>query len=85
VEIGVAGGFSQGRSALTTAASQYDTYHGSARLQYALTNSTAVHIEYLYYFYDFVGNVLVVSGAPQRLERNGVRIGLRLLVPAFRG
>jgi len=85
VEIGFAGGVSQGRSALTAAASQYDTYNGSARLQYALTNSTAVHVEYLYYFYDFVGNVLVISGSPQRLERNGVRIGLRLLVPAFRG
>ena len=85
VELGFGGGFSQGRSALTAGASQYDTYNGSARLQYALTTSTAIHVEYFYYFYDFLGDVLVVSGAPQRMERNGVRIGLRLLVPAFRG
>lgn len=84
VEIGFAGGYSQGRSAITTATSQYDTYNGSARLQYALTSSTAIHVEYLYYFYDFRGDVLVLSGAPPRLERNGVRVGLRFFVPALK-
>jgi hypothetical protein len=84
VEIGLAGGYSQGRSALTPAASQFDTYNGSVRVQYALSNATAIHVEYLYYFYDFLGDVLVISGAPSRMERNGVRVGLRLLVPALR-
>lgn len=85
LEIGFAGGYSQGRSALTVAATQYDTYNASAYAQYALTSSTAIHVEYFYYSYDFVGDVLVISGGPQRLQRNGVRVGLRLLVPAFRG
>jgi hypothetical protein len=84
LEVGFAGGYSQGRSALTPAASQFDTYNGSVRLQYALANSTAIHVEYLYYFYDFVGDVLVLSGAPPRLERNGVRVGLRFFVPALK-
>jgi hypothetical protein len=84
LEIGLAGAYSQGRSALTPAASQFDTYTGSVRLQYALANSTAIHVEYLYYFYDFVGDVLVLSGAPPRLERNGVRVGLRFFVPALK-
>ena len=84
IEVGFAGGYSQGRSVLTPAASQYDTYNASARVQYALTNSTAIHVEYLYYFYDFVGDVLVITGAPQRMQRNGVRVGLRFLVPALR-
>lgn len=84
LEIGVAGSYSQGRSALTPAASQFDTYSGSARLQYALANSTAIHVEYLYYFYDFLGDVLVLSGAPPRMERNGVRVGLRFFVPALK-
>jgi len=85
IEIGFAGGYSQGRSALASTASQYDTYTGSARFEYALTSNAALHVEYFYYFYDFVGDVLVVSGAPQRLQRNGARVGLRLFVPAFRG
>jgi len=85
IEFGLAGGFSQGRSVLAPDSSRYDTYNGSARFQYALTPSTALHLEYFYYFYDFLGHVVVVSGAPQRMERNGVRVGLRLLVPAFRG
>jgi len=84
VEIGFTGGYSQGRAALTPVASQFDTYNGSVRLQYALSNSTAIHVEYLYYFYDFLGDVLVISGAPPRMERNGVRVGVRLLVPALR-
>jgi hypothetical protein len=85
IEIGFGGGYSQGRSALSAAGSQYDTYTGSARFEFALTNNAALHVEYFYYFYDFVGDVLVVSGAPQRLQRNGARVGLRLFVPAFRG
>lgn len=85
VEIGFSGGYSQGRSALSAASTQYDTYNASARVQYALNTSTAFNVEYVYYFYDFTGDVLVTSGAPQRLQRNGVRFGLRLLLPAFRG
>jgi len=84
VEIGFAGGYSQGRSALSPTASQFDTYNGSARVQYALGNSTAIHVEYLYYFYDFLGDVLVLSGAPPRMERHGVRVGLRFFVPALK-
>jgi hypothetical protein len=84
LEIGFAGGYSQGRSALAPAASQFDTYNGSVRLQYALANSTAIHVEYLYYFYDFLGDALVLSGAPPRLERNGVRVGLRFFVPTLK-
>jgi hypothetical protein len=85
VEFALSAGYSQGRSAISTNSSQFDTYNGSVRLQYALTNSTAIHVEYLYYFYDFLGAVRLVSGAPPRMERNGVRIGLRLLIPALRG
>ena len=58
LEIGFAGGYSQGRSALTPAGSQFDTYNGSVRLHNAVSNSTAIHVEYLYYFYDFLGDVL---------------------------
>jgi hypothetical protein len=85
VEFALSAGYSQGRSAISTTASQFDTYNGVVRLQYALTNSTAVHVEYLYYFYDFLGAVPLVSGASPRMERNGVRIGVRLLIPALRG
>jgi hypothetical protein len=85
VEITLSAGYSQGRSAIMAAASQFDTYNGSARLQYALSNSTAIHVEYLYYFYDFLGDALLVPGAPPRMQRNGVRIGLRLLIPALKG
>jgi hypothetical protein len=84
VEVGLAAGYSQGRSVLY-AASDYDTYNASTYLQYAIGRSTAIRAEYLYYFYDFRGDLLLVSGAPRHLARNGVRIGLRFFLPAFRG
>ena len=70
---------------MLTNASQFNTSNASARLQYALATSAAIHVEYFYYFYDFLGGVPLVSGAPPRVRRNGVRVGLRLLIPAFRG
>ena len=85
VEIGLMASYSQGASALSAAASQFNTNSASVRLQYALTSSTAIHVEYVYYFYDFLGDVTLVSGAPPRMQRNAVRAGLRLLFPAFRG
>jgi hypothetical protein len=84
LEVGFAAGYSQGRSVLY-AGSDYDTYNGSTYLQYAIGRSTAIRAEYLYYFYDFRGDILLVSGAPRHLARNGVRIGLRFFLPAFRG
>jgi len=84
VQVGIAGGYSEGRSAILSNASQFNTSNVSARLQYALTSSTAIDVDYLYYFYDFLGGLPLVSGPP-RVQRNGVRIGLRLLIPALRG
>jgi hypothetical protein len=63
----------------------FDTYRGSVRVQFALAKSMAIHAEYLYYLYDFLGSVQLPIGASPRLERNGVRVGLRLLIPALRG
>jgi hypothetical protein len=57
---------------------------GEARLRYRLTGNVAVYVQYLYYFYDFHGNTAVIPGLASSLERNGVRAGLTLWVPALR-
>jgi hypothetical protein len=64
-------------------ASRFDTYTGDVRLRYALSRSSAVHVEYLYYFYDFTGYTQPMAGAP-RLERSGVRMGMTLQVPTLK-
>ena len=62
----------------------FDTYTGDVRLRYALTRTFAAYVEYLYYFYDSRGSVPIAPGIPAGLERNGVRAGLTLRVPALR-
>jgi hypothetical protein len=84
-DVALSAGYSQGASALTQSSSHFDTYRGSLRFQFALAKSAAIHAEYLYYFYDFLGDVQLPFGASPRLQRNGVRVGLRLLIPALRG
>jgi hypothetical protein len=85
LDLALSAGYSQGASALTLNSVHFDTYRGSVRLQFALAKSLAVHAEYLYYLYDFLGSVQLPFGASPRIERNGVRVGLRLLIPALRG
>jgi hypothetical protein len=85
LDVALSAGYSQGASALTQNAMNFDTYRGSLRFQFAIAKSTAIHAEYLYYFYNFLGDVQLPFGASPRLQRNGVRLGLRLLIPALRG
>jgi hypothetical protein len=76
--------YSSGRSALNRDALAFDTYGADLRIRHALTRSLAVYGQYLHYFYDFTGNVGLPTGIPFGLERNGVRAGLTLWVPAMR-
>jgi hypothetical protein len=85
LDLGLSTGYSQGASALTRNTMNFDTYRASVRMQFALARSAAVHAEYLYYFYNFHGDVGLPLRASPRLQRNGVRVGLRLLIPALRG
>jgi hypothetical protein len=84
LDLQMSAGYSSGQSAVARTASRFDTYTGDVRFRYALAQSSAVHIEYLYYFYDFSGYMQPTPGVSPRLERNGVRAGLTLQVPALR-
>jgi len=44
----------------------------------------AASLDYLYYYYDFRGTLLLHAGVPSALERNGVRAGLTLWMPVIR-
>ena len=62
----------------------FKTYTGTVRLSYPVTRTFAAHVEYLYYFYDTLGSTPIAPGIASRVERNGVRAGLTLRVPALR-
>jgi hypothetical protein len=76
--------YSTGASALYRSALTFDTYGADVRVRYALTRSLAVYGQYLYYFYDFQQATTLPTGIPPGLERNGVRAGLTVWVPALR-
>jgi hypothetical protein len=76
--------YSRGASALNRDVLRFDTYGSDLRIRYALMRSLAAYGQYLYYFYDFTGNAQLPTGIPSGLERNGVRAGLTLWVPAVR-
>jgi hypothetical protein len=75
--------YARGASALNIGGPAFDTYTSTARLRVALDEAVSVYVEHLYYLYDFRRYAPVVPGMPPALERNGLRLGLTLFVPAF--
>jgi hypothetical protein len=75
--------YSNGKAALRHDARNFDTYTGDVRLRYAWTRGLGVFAEYLYYVYDFRRSPQIAPGFPRLLERNGVRVGLVLWIPAL--
>jgi hypothetical protein len=61
-------------------ASDFTTQTASVRFRFGLNQRFALFAEYLYYRYDFQ-QLTLVSGAPSRLNRNGVQGGLTLWLP----
>jgi hypothetical protein len=85
LETRVSAAYSTGESALSRNALTFNTYVGTVRLRFGVTSALAPYIEYLYYFYDFRGSARELpDGLPQRLERNGIRVGLTLWIPLLR-
>jgi hypothetical protein len=64
----------------------FDTFTVDVKARVAITRTIATYYEYLYYYYDFRGNTLLLlgPGVPPGLKRNGVRAGLTLWMPAYR-
>jgi hypothetical protein len=75
-------GYSSGASAMNRNQSQFDTYTGAGRVRFAFTPRLAAYLEYVYYYYDFSGATSLAPGLPPTLERNGIRGGLTVLLPA---
>jgi hypothetical protein len=83
VDVTVSGGYATGESILNRDALFFDTYTGDLRVRYAVSRTVAFFAEYVYYYYVFQNGTLLL-GIPPGLERNGVRAGLTLWMPALR-
>jgi hypothetical protein len=84
VDVMAVAGFSRGASLINRNSLNFDTYTGDVRVRVAIGRTWATYFDYLYYYYDFSGNAVLAPGIPRGLERNGVRAGLTLWVPALR-
>jgi hypothetical protein len=80
LQFGVTGGYSEGRSALTarTQTNNLRTYTGTIRLGTQITRSISAYGQYLYYYYNLLGQAALAPDLPSRFERKSVQFGLSL-------
>ena len=83
VDLTASAAYSSGASALNLTNSAFDTYTGDLRLRYSPTPTFATYVQYVYYFYDSRGTLPLVPGLPSRLDRNSIRAGLVVRLPAL--
>jgi hypothetical protein len=75
-------GYSKGASATSRQLDPFVTYTAASRVRLALTPRLATYFEYVYYYYDFSETRSLAPGIPSQLERNGIRVGLTVLLPS---
>ena len=82
VDVSASGAFASGRiaSQLPTGA-KFTSFMAFATLRYGLSRAWAVHIEGLFYDYQFDLRAISLPGVPDRTTRSGVRAGLTMLLP----
>jgi hypothetical protein len=80
-DLSLSAAYSDGDSALNGTPMQFTTYTGNVRARYALNRLWATYAEYLFYYYNFNRNFVVLPGIPPGMTRNGVRVGVTLWIP----
>jgi len=80
-DVSMSAAYSDGDSALNGTPMQFTTYTGNVRARYALGRLWATYAEYLFYYYNFNRNFIVLPGIPPGMTRNGLRVGVTLWVP----
>ena len=86
VMVSFQGGLSAGRVGYGAeeddALSDFQTYTGTATMEYAFTANLASFVQYAYFYYDFPRGELTPVGGT--FNRNSVRVGLNISVPLLR-
>jgi hypothetical protein len=66
-------------------ADTFATTSANGGLEYGLSRSIAAFVNYVYYQYEFATQVALDPRFPNRLSRDGVRVGLSTSIPLIRG
>jgi opacity protein-like surface antigen len=66
-------------------ADTFGTTSATAGLEYGLTRNLAAYLNYVYYQYEFATQVELDPRFPDRLSRDGIRLGLSTSIPLIRG
>lgn len=83
LDLVIAGGYSSGEGTVLRTSS-FTTYTANVRSRLAVTQALAIQLQYMYYLYEFGGGTLLAPGLPPHFERNGVRVGVAVWLPAFK-
>jgi hypothetical protein len=85
VSITTSAGYSNGVVGARSAAfGDFGSYTGLARAEFALTRRLGLFSEYVYYHYLFGDRIALPGGTPRQLNRQGVRVGLTVVVPILK-
>ena len=61
--------------------SEFDSYLGSVGIQYGVTRSLALGVDYAYYRYEFAPDAVLIHGFGRKLDRHSVRAHLSFWAP----
>jgi hypothetical protein len=74
-------GYANGDLGLGTKANAYESVQGSVRVDIAVSRSVTMFGSYFYYNYLFNRSIALPEGVSRNLDRQGVRVGLRVEIP----
>jgi hypothetical protein len=74
-------GFGDSGRAAAAGNGTYDTLQASAGLGYALSRHVQMGVNYAFFRYRFERTILLPQGVPQNVDRQSIRVNLRLWAP----
>ena len=83
LELSITTSYLAGTVGLSPGSPDVDSYAASGRVRTALSRTLAAYVEYLFYHYQFAEGAVRPLGVPEKLNRQGARIGLILFVPVI--
>jgi hypothetical protein len=66
-----------------TGGRNFDSYHGSAAITYAITRFLNAGVTYAYYRYRAADDVLLPEGFPRTFDRQSIRVTVNVWAPLF--
>jgi hypothetical protein len=82
IDLQATAGYATGASVIN-AGNELETYTGSARLRFAISRNLALYTEYLHFYYDLRGQLILAPDLPRSYQQRSVKVGLTLWASVF--